>query len=95
MTDEEKSIKDRLLPKRPLWKNFLFSDWRDALLFVFVLFMAWAYLHDTAECRQVASDPCRYCQVIRQVPGGELPSINLTGINWPQNVSVRTPNITT
>ena len=94
MTDD-KSLKDKWLPRRPLWKNFLFSDWRDALLFVFVLFMAWAYLHDTAACRDVAADPCSYCTVLRQVPGGELPSVNLTGINWPQNVYNVTLNTTT
>jgi len=42
------------------WKNLFHIDWIMIIVIVMFLFSAWAYKHDTAECRKLISDPCKY-----------------------------------
>lgn len=84
---DEKRLVDKILPRKPWYKNLYFKDWRDTFLFFFVLFMAFAYWHDTSAMREVYANPCNYCpRVYVEVPqyaiGGDdswnMPSVNGT-----------------
>lgn len=51
------------ITKKLIWKNILHVDWLMLIITICILFSAWAYAHDTAECRQLVSDPCKYINV--------------------------------
>jgi len=63
--------KKKLFPKKPWWKNLWFSDWRDAFIFFWAIFMVFAFIHDTAEYREVALNPCDYCACQGYYVGGD------------------------
>lgn len=43
------------------------SEWLTLFMIAMVLFMAWAYKHDTAECKRVIEDPVYACQICNAV----------------------------
>jgi len=50
------------------WKNFFIGgSWSKFLMLVFVLimllFIVWAYRHDTATCVDIVKNPCKYCVI--------------------------------
>ena len=46
--------------KKIIWKNLFHIDWMTMLILATVLFSAYAYKHDTAECRKMIEHPCEY-----------------------------------
>jgi len=44
------------------WKNILRIDWWTILFIVWILFIAWAYQHDTAECMKIVEQPYTFCE---------------------------------
>lgn len=42
------------------WKNLFHVDWMTMIILATVLFSAYAYNHDTMECRKMIADPCPY-----------------------------------
>ena len=46
--------------KKIIWKNVFHVDWIMMIIVLSILFMSWAYNHDTAACRKMMSDPCSY-----------------------------------
>lgn len=52
--------------KKPFeWKkliDFNFKrDWKTILFVLWIVYMAWAYKYETAECREIMSNPKPYC----------------------------------
>lgn len=43
-----------------IYKNLLKMDWLTLIMVIMIIFSAYAYNHDTAECRKLISDPCHY-----------------------------------
>lgn len=41
-------------------KNLIMGDWINLMIIWTVLFVAWAYLHDTEVCREIYENPCDY-----------------------------------
>lgn len=59
----------KIKPKYPIknedgsvnWKNLFRIEFMTVIWIAIILFLAWAYSHDTAECRDVLSNPRDYC----------------------------------
>lgn len=43
------------------WKNILKIDWSAMIWVLLILFIAWAYKHDTAECFDLVEHTQEYC----------------------------------
>lgn len=43
------------------WKNLFRPDWKTILFVIWLLYMIWAYRHDTEVCRDFAEEPGKYC----------------------------------
>ena len=94
---DTRSLKEKLFPLRPLWKNFLFSDWKMAFIFFWTIFMVFAYLHDTGQFRDAALHPCDYCPLgkpLYTIDGGGTSWNNLTGMSLLVNGSAVKQNLT-
>lgn len=54
------------------WYNLLIGDWTKVLIFITLLFVAWAYMHDTQVVRDIYSNPCDFVNKNRQACSQEL-----------------------
>jgi hypothetical protein len=95
------SLRARLFPYTPWWRNLWFRDGKDAFLFLLILFTAWAYWHDTHAYRDVYENPCEYCPfaqpdprmpqyVMTSVGGNESWALPVFGTSAPHNTSQST-----
>lgn len=53
---------------------------------IIIIFLTFAYKHDTAICREVIKDPCKYCGSYQQIvnPMGEdIPTEVIFNISFP------------
>ena len=41
-------------------KNLIIGDWINFMVIVSILFVAWAYLHDSAAYREIYNNPCNF-----------------------------------
>ncbi len=49
---------------KPIWKNILRIDFGMVLFVAVVLFAAWGYKHDIAECKEIIENPTDYCEPV-------------------------------
>jgi len=60
--DDKDEIK---LKKKFEWKNLLTfdikKDWPTLLIVAWIIYMSWAFAHETAECREIVNNPYPYC----------------------------------
>lgn len=67
-----------------IWKNVFIGDWSKALILISLLFLAWAYSHDTAVVKKIYANPCGFvmknyqaCYAARQ----QQEMLNITAMN--------------
>ena len=73
-----------------VWMNFLRTDKISMFFLIFIMFMAWAYQHDTAQCYDIVEKPCNYAVRLgccRITENATYQILNLSGgINDYRNV---------
>jgi regulatory protein YycI of two-component signal transduction system YycFG len=47
--------------RRYIFKEPAFRTWWDFVFILIVLFLSWAYWHDTQAYKEVYENPCQYC----------------------------------
>jgi len=86
-------LKEIKSPWKELWKMPTMHEWITLFIIVMVLFVAWAYKHDTQVCRDFIANGSIFIPSNLQVPNytysSQLPGFNniITNMTVPGNVS--------
>lgn len=62
---QKPSVKDRLFPLKPWYRNLWFASMKDAFFFFSILFLLLGFHQMTEYYRAVAESPCEYCATCR------------------------------
>ena len=65
--------------KKIIIRNLFHIDWLTLIMVIMLLFSAFVYSHDTAACRDIVTNPCKY---ISNYQCGQAGGLNLSnGVN--------------
>jgi len=85
--EEKLSLKNidfgKLIAGKSGWKKFII----DSLLWLAILLLIFGYIHDTKVCREIISDPQKFCSNISFIPN------NFNDLNYNLTTKNETANI--
>lgn len=45
-----------------VWQNLFYMPVQNLIFLVLILYLAWAYMHETDACKAIVERPCTYCR---------------------------------
>ena len=55
-----KSLFSKETKQRINWYNLIIGDWTKMFILATLIFVAWSYMHDIRECKELLEDPCEF-----------------------------------